>query len=317
MRTVRFHDYGEPADVLHLENTPVPDPDSGQIRVAVLACGLAPADWALCGGLFPGTLPRGIGCDVAGTVTAVGDGVTGTTVGDLVFGTTDWANRTSAGAADEAVMDRWFPVPDGLDPVEAAAMPMTVDTAAAHLHWLGADAAAAAGTDEAAARTILIHGAGSTIGFAAVQMALNHGLTVIATAGDTYADQLRSFGAQVTDYGDDMVAHVAALAGGPVELVLDAAPVGGRLPELIATAGGDPSHVMTVSDHEAAERLGARSTFREDLTDRVEALPDHARLAVDGRFRTPVARTFPLEQWREALELSQGGHARGKLMLIP
>src|SRR6201996_1808404 len=76
-RTVRFHDYGEPADVLRLETIPVPVPGAGRIRVAVHACGLNPADWALCRGLFAGDLPRGIGIDVSGTVDAVGAGVTG------------------------------------------------------------------------------------------------------------------------------------------------------------------------------------------------------------------------------------------------
>ncbi|MGC8919115.1 hypothetical protein AB7952_09140 [Streptomyces sp. PG2] len=59
MRAVRFHEYGEPADVLRLETVPVPEPGPGRVRVAVHACGLAPADWALCRGLFAGSLPRG------------------------------------------------------------------------------------------------------------------------------------------------------------------------------------------------------------------------------------------------------------------
>ncbi len=47
MRTLRFHTYGEPADVLRLEDAPVPEPSSRRVRVAVQACGLNPADWAL------------------------------------------------------------------------------------------------------------------------------------------------------------------------------------------------------------------------------------------------------------------------------
>lgn len=68
MRTIRFHDYGEPADVLRMDRAAVPDPGSGRIRVTVHACGVSPADWALCRGLFPGKLPRGIGLELSGTV---------------------------------------------------------------------------------------------------------------------------------------------------------------------------------------------------------------------------------------------------------
>ncbi|PZF66966.1 NADP-dependent oxidoreductase [Curtobacterium sp. MCPF17_047] len=307
MRTLRFHEYGEPEAVLRLETAPVPEPGSGRIRVRVHAAGLAPADWALCGGLFAGTLPRGVGCDVAGTVDAVGDGVEGVFVGNVVFGTADWANSPSAGASDYAVMNRWFPVPKGLDLVQAAALPMTVDTAYAHLRWLGLEPG----------KTILVHGAGSTIGFAAVQIALLRGMHVIATAGETYAQQLRDLGAIVTSYGDGMVERIAELADGPVDAALDTAPVGGSLPDLIRVVGGDPKRVLTISDFAAAVALGTRSSATEDLTDRVEALPEFAALAAEGRFRVPVAATFLLEDWQSVLTISRSGNARGKLVLLP
>ncbi|MFC4244948.1 NADP-dependent oxidoreductase [Gryllotalpicola reticulitermitis] len=307
MRTLRFHEYGEPDEVLRLEDAPVPDPAPGRIRVRVIATGLAPADWALCRGLFAGELPRGIGCDVAGTVEAIGEGANGVELGQLVFGTADWANSRSAGASEQAVMNRWFPIPEGLDPVTAAALPMTVDTANGHLHWLGAEAG----------MTILIHGAGSTIGFAAVQIALRHGLKVVATAGETYAEQLRGFGAQVTPYGEGLADRALKLNGGVFDLALDAAPVGGALPELIRTVGGNARLVMTVSDFAAADELGVRTAFHEDLTDRVEALPEFAQCAADGTFVVPIAATFALDEWHTALDISQSGHARGKLLLLP
>src|SRR3954454_19542171 len=154
LNTIRFHSYGEPSDVLRLERTEMPAPGAGRIRVAVHACGLAPADWALCRGLFAGELPRGIGIDVSGTVEAVGEEVTDVGVGDVVLGNADWRGATTAGASDRAIMDRWTVVPDGLDLTQAAALPISVDTALLHLTWLGLEPG----------KTILIHGAGSTIG---------------------------------------------------------------------------------------------------------------------------------------------------------
>ena len=310
MRTVRFHEYGEPGDVLRLETAPVPDPGPDRIRVAVHACGLAPADWALCRGLFAGQLPRGIGCDVSGTVDAVGHGVTDVAVGDRVFGTADFAHCPSAGASDRAIMDHWFAVPAGLDLAAAAALPMALDTAYLHLTALGLTQG----------RTILINGAGGTIGFAAVQIALVRGLRVIATAGPTYAQRLRELGATVTSYGDGVVQRVKAVSDGPVDLVLNTAPVGGALPDLVEIAGGDPSRVLTISDVEAARQLGVRDTFREApalLSHRFEAFPEFARRAADGTFTVPIARAFPLEDWRAAMEISLAGQARGKLLLRP
>jgi NADPH:quinone reductase-like Zn-dependent oxidoreductase len=187
---------------------------------------------------------------------------------------------------------------------------MALDTAYLHLTALGLTPG----------RTILINGAGGTIGFAAVQIALIRGLRVIATAGDTYAGRLRDLGAAVTGYGDGMVQRVKAISDGPVDLVLNTAPVGGAPPDLVEIVVGDPTRVLTISDVEAAKELGVRDTFHEApalLSRRFEAFPEFARLAADGRFTVPIARTFPLEDWREALEISLTGHARGKLLLLP
>jgi NADPH:quinone reductase-like Zn-dependent oxidoreductase len=310
MRTVRFHEYGEPADVLRMETAPVPDPGSGRVRVVVHACGLAPADWALCRGLFPGTLPRGIGIEVSGTVDALGTDVTDVAVGDLVFGTADWAGSSSAGASDRAIMDHWFAVPAGLGLTQAAALPMALDTAYWHLARLGLSAG----------QTILIHGAGTTIGFAAVQIALIRGARVIATAGDTYASRLRGLGAAVTAYGHGMAQRVKAISDGPVDLVLDTAPVGGVLPDLVAIADGDPKRVLTISDFAAAQELGVRDSFHEDpstRSERFDPFPEFAQLAAEGKFTVPVAATFTLGDWRAAMETSLTGHARGKLLLLP
>ncbi len=303
MRTLRFHRYGDPAEVLQVEDAAPPVPGPGQVRVTVQACGLTPADWALCRGLFAGDLPRGIGLEVSGTVDAVGDqvrdGDVDVEVGDAVFGPAPFTGGT-AGASEQAVLDTWFPRPPGLAPAAAAALPMAVETASRGLDELGVSPGG----------WVLVHGAGTTVGYAAVQIAIRRGARVIATAGGTYAAALRAAGAEVTVYGDGMADRVIALAGGPVDRVLDTAPVSNALPDPVQT----PGHVLTVSDFAAAPALGVRvSSGTARRCD--DVLGEYAQLTAQGRFTVPVAATFALEEWRDAFELSTSGQAHGKLLL--
>ncbi len=322
MRALRLHTYGEAAEVLRLEEAPVPSPKPGQIRVRVAACGLNPADWALCKGLFPHDLPRGIGLDVSGVVDALGEGVAGVSLGEAVFGPANYTDYASAGAADHAILDHWSPVPPGLDMIHAASLTMAVETAFRSLGWLGV----------ASGQTLLVNGAGTMVGFAAVQMGLLRGARVIATAGETFAERLRALGAAVTPYGEGMVERVREIAQGAPDLVFDAAPLnirpdlgpaGGVLPDLVRIAGGDPSRVLTCVDFFGAAALGVRTGMGEtggamdESVLRYDVLAEFGQLAAQGRFSIPVARTFAFEDWHEALDLSLSGHAHGKLVLLP
>jgi NADPH:quinone reductase-like Zn-dependent oxidoreductase len=321
MRTIRFHAYGEPADVLRLEAAAIPSPGPGAIRVRVLGCGLNPADWALCRGLFARDLPRGIGLDAAGVVDAVSEGVADVDIGDPVLGPANYVDYASAGASSYAILDHWTPVPPGLDMTQAAALPMAVETAFRYIDWLGV----------AVGQTLLVNGAGTTVGFAAAQMGLLRGARVIATAGETFAERLRALGVTVTAYGDGMVERVREIAGGSPDLIFDAAPVnlnpdiaqaGGVLADLVKVAGGDPRRVLTV-DLAGAGALGVRNGFGETpggpggAVLRWDVLGDFARLAAEGRFSVPIARTFALEEWRDALDISLSGRAHGKLVFLP
>ena len=307
MRSLRFHRYGEWADVLRLEDAPVPHPGANQVRVAVHACALNPMDWVLCLGFMPGTLPRGIGLDVSGVIDAVGEAVTNARVGDRVFGVPDYMGYPTAGAADYAILAVWEPVPAGLDLLAAAALPMVVETAVRSLDLLGLSTA----------QTILINGGGTMVGFAAVQIALMRGAQVIATAGETFASRLRDLGAKVTPYGEGMVERVRVIADGAPDLVLHTALAAGVLPDLIKIVDGDPQRVMSISDFDE-QGLGVRTTGREPgLVPRYDALKFYAQLAAEGRFAVPVAATFSMEEWRPALELCRAGHAHGKLLILP
>lgn len=306
-RTVRFQGYGEPGDVLAQERAEVADPPSGRIRVRVIAVGLNPADWELCRGFAAGTLPRGVGCDVAGTVDAVGEDVTGVAVGDVVFGAADFT-QPSAGLADVAILSDWAAVPEGLDPVQASTLRMVAQTAVWTLDAMGVGA----GT------TLVVHGAGGMVGFAAVQLALGRGARVVATSGSTYASQLEGFGATVTSYDDGMVERVRALTGGTVDLVLDAAPASSPFVAGLVDLVDDPQRVVTISHHAEATAVGARVNLRMlgTPTPLAELLPDVAALAASGALRLPIARAFPFAEWRDAVELSLSGHAHGKVVLL-
>jgi len=307
MKALWIQRYGTPADVLHLGDVPVPTPRAEHVRIRVHACAFNPADWAVCQGFLPLPPPRGIGFDVAGTVEAIGEGVTDVKLGDPVFGVPDYLGYPTSGAAEFAVLKVWFAVPDGLDLEHAACLPMAVETATRSIDLLGLSKG----------QTIMINGGGTMTGFAAVQIALLRGAHVIASAGETFADRLRALGAKVTPYGAGMVERVRELAQGAPDFALHTARVEGVLPDLIRIVDGDPCRVMSFSDFDK-EGLGVRTTGREKgAVHRYDVLGDYARLAASGRFAIPIARTFTWDDWREALELSMTGRAHGKLILIP
>ena len=307
MRSLQALSYGDPAEVLRLADVAIPSPKADRIRVRVHACALNPADWAVCQGFFPVPPPRGMGFDVSGTVDAIGERVTGVTVGDLVFGVPDYLGYPTAGASDYAILAVWVSVPKGLDLVEAAALPMAVETATRGLGLLGLTSG----------QTIFINGGGSMTGFAAVQMALMRGAHVITTAGETFAARLRDLGAKVTPYGDGMVERVREIVGGAPDMVLHTAQVPGVLPDLVNIVDGDARRVMSVSDFDEMG-LGVRTTGREpDVVLRYDVLGQFAQLAAEGRFAIPIARTFALDEWREALDISLNKRAHGKLVLLP
>src|SRR3954447_20315421 len=132
MKAVRFHAFGD-ADVLRYEDVEQPEPGAGEVRIRVAATSFNPVDDGIRGGYlqgpFPVTLPHIPGIEVAGTVDALGDGVSGVRIGDDVIG---FLPMVADGASAEYVVapaEILAPAPKTISLAEAAAMPMVALTA--------------------------------------------------------------------------------------------------------------------------------------------------------------------------------------------
>jgi NADPH:quinone reductase-like Zn-dependent oxidoreductase len=303
VRAVQFNEYGDP-DVLHVAEVPEPHAAAGQIRVAVRAIGVNPWEWKVRSGamreFMPLTLPSVPGSEVAGVVDEIGDGITGFSVGDEVFGF-----ATGAAYAEYAVLpqDHFVQKPPALPWPEAAALPTAAETGSRALDTLGVTEG----------QTVLVNGAAGGVGLAAVQLAALRGATVIGTASEPNHDFLRSLGVTPVTYGDGLVERVRAIAPTGLDRALDVAGRGG-LPDLIELAHGT-DNVLTIADPEA-QKYGVRFSSGRSKNP-FPALDRVARLIEQDAFTLPVAETFPLEQAADAHRISQAGHIRGKLVLLP
>jgi NADPH:quinone reductase-like Zn-dependent oxidoreductase len=299
MRAIQYESYGGP-EVLQLVEVAEPRAAANQIRVAVKAVGVNPVDWKFRQGMMGGELPRRTGIEVAGIVDEVGEGVDDVTAGDEVFGSVVGGD----GAADYALLENYAPMPKTLDFAGAAALPVAVETATRTLDLL----------DVGAGQTVLVNGAAGAVGIATVQLARERGAKVIGTASAANHDYLRSFGAEATTYGDGLLERVRELAPNGVDHAIDDAG-GGALPALVELAGG-AEHVVTIADYQGSQETGVLMTGGPGSKRAWYALAEVAALIDAGRFSLPVVQTFPLEQIAEAHRLSEGGHVRGKLVLL-
>lgn len=307
MRALQFSEYG-PASVLQIADVPEPHAGPGQIRVAVRASGVTPADWYLRSGRFrdriPLPLPHVLGVDAAGVVDEVGAGVTGVRQGDGVFGLVD-ITRLGGANAEYAVLAAWAPKPAALTWDQAGGAAANVETATRVLDRLGIDAG----------DTLLIEGAAGGVGTVAIQLAAARGATVIGTASVRNHEFIASLGAVPTTYGPGLDQRVSVLAANGVDVVLDCAG-SGSLPQLVDLVES-PDRVVTIADLNAAAHGVHLSHSGGPGADAqaIEGLVIAASLAERGRFTVPIAAVFPLREAAAAHRLSESGHARGKIVL--
>jgi NADPH:quinone reductase-like Zn-dependent oxidoreductase len=209
MRAVVITKHGDPW-VLQVQQRPDPPaPKPGQLQVAVRAAGVNFADHLARVGLYPDApkLPAVVGYEVAGTVTAVGDGVDGGRVGERVLAGTrfgGYAEIVNVAASDSVVL------PDALSFEQGAAVPVNYATAWAALHGYGS---------LRRGERVLIHAAAGGVGIAAVQFAKAAGAEVHGTASPTKHPKLVELGVdRAIDYRRD--GWWKGL--GPYDIVLDA-----------------------------------------------------------------------------------------------
>lgn len=194
MRSWRLHEYGQPLDVLQLDEVPLPEPGPGEVRIRVQAIPLNLNDLERINGgnmMVRPELPYAPGMEVMGVVDACGAGAEDR-LGDRVVATTTGAHggysEYAVGPAGSA-----FPMPESIPLPDAAALYFPF-----HLAWLGLVDRA----DLQAGETVLIHAAAGGSGSAAIQIAKHLGARVFATAGGPEKVALcRDLGADVViDY---------------------------------------------------------------------------------------------------------------------
>src|SRR5215813_1274357 len=173
------------------QDAPSPAPAAGEVRIAVRAAGVNFADVLARIGLYPDAPkpPLVVGYEVAGTVDAVGPGVTRFAPGDRVVALTRFGGYASEVVVHEAYV---FPFHIDLRDAEAAALPVNYLTALIALYRMA---------NIAAGETVLIHGAGGGVGIAAIQLARLRRATIIGTASASKHHALRALGVDhVVDY---------------------------------------------------------------------------------------------------------------------
>jgi NADPH:quinone reductase-like Zn-dependent oxidoreductase len=290
---ITFSRYGAP-NVLTLSQVETPQPGPGQVRVRVRATSVNPIDVrvraGLMDGIFPVQFPMIPGWDVAGVVDAVGEGASAA-VGDEVFGV-----AAVGGYSEYALLDRPVAKPVALSWETTAALITVGEAAFRALKHLGVQPG----------QTLLIHGAGGSVGTVAIQLAVARGITVIGTVAEQDIERVTAIGATTVRYGDGW-------AGG-VDAVFDASGAG-VLADSVALVG-DAGRVITIADPTAAQH-GVRFTG-SDPTDRApEAFPVLADLAASGKLRVPIWRTYPLAQATQAHADLEARRNQGKIILLP
>jgi len=340
-RVVVTH-YGGP-DVLQVIEEELPEPKPGEVRVKVLAAGVALPDVMAREGVHPETPPPPFtpGWDLVGVVDRLGDGVSGLESGHTV------AAMPIHGAYAEHVclpQRELVPVPPGLDPGEAVSLILNYITAYQMMHR---------SADLVAGQRALVHGASGGVGTALLQLGGLEGLEMYGTCSPRGAAAVSELGAVPIDYRQqDFVDEIRRLTGDGVDVVFD--PIGGahlwRSRKALRRGGTVVGYGLLTSlrgEGLTSSRPGRRQRFRGTAIFALYIaagwlLPGHRRvvpysiqtlkrlkpamfrqdlaalfeLLRERRVQPIVARRFPLAEARQAHEMLEKGGVIGKIVLV-
>jgi NADPH:quinone reductase-like Zn-dependent oxidoreductase len=301
MKASVLHEYG-PAKNLKYEDVPDPVPAEGEVLVRVAASSVNPIDYKMRSGeakeRFPVEFPAILGRDLSGVVRMVGPGVSGFEPGDKVIALT-W--KTYAELATVKATDLTL-LPEGMDLVEAAALPLVTITG---------EQLITRGIQIQAGQTVLVSGAIGGVGRSAVWTAKKAGATVIAGVRKSQLKEAAEIGA------DEVVALDDAAA---MEKI-------GFLDAVADTVGHDTADNLLAKVKQGgifASVVGPPTSAKLNPTVRVvlvRAEPDAPALrilaeeALAGRFKIPIDRMVPLDQAAEAQAAAEKGGI-GKVLIL-
>ncbi|MCO8273652.1 NADP-dependent oxidoreductase [Actinoplanes sp. TRM 88003] len=309
MKAVRFHEYGDPA-VLRFEDVEQPVAGAGQVLVRVAGTSFNGIDGNIRAGYMQGPIPIALphtpGVDVAGTVAALGEGVTGFEAGDRV---TAFLTLAAVGASAEYVVvpaEFLAAAPRSIDLADAASLPTVGLTA-----WqaLFEHAQVTAG------RRVLVNGAGGAVGGYAVQLAKRAGAHVIAVAGPSHADRLKTLGA------DEIIDHTTTdvtTAVTAVDVALNLAPVEpAQLAALVTLLrdGGVLVNTTVWMPAPSDEQRGVRGINLFVHPDAAQ-LTQLGELIDAGELRIDVARRVPLADLATVHTEAAAGTLPGKVVIV-
>ncbi|OCB37992.1 NADPH:quinone reductase [Mycobacterium malmoense] len=304
-RAVRFDRYGG-REVLYIADVDMPAPGPGEVVVEVRAAGINPGEAAIRTGamheMFPATFPSGEGSDLAGVVTAVGDGVTEFGVGDEVLG---FSFRRSSHATHVAV-----PVGQLI-----RKPPQLSWEAAGSLYVVGVTAyAAVRAVAPQSGETVAVSAAAGGVGSLVVQLLVLRQARVLGIAGPGNADWLRAHGVTPVPYGDGLADRLREAAPNGIDAFIDL--FGPEYVQLAVDLGVAPERIDTIISFQKAGEVGAKTEGSAEAST-PEVLAEMAGLIVSGAIDFEVAATYPLDRVADAYAELEQRHTRGKIVLLP